>query len=83
MFGPYLSSEGENPWGAHVNLDGEGSEEVRAYILDNVRMWFEDYHVDGLRLDAVHALRGLLRTSTCSRRWRCSPPGSPRTCADR
>jgi len=56
QFGPYLSPEGENPWGSHVNLDGEGSDEVRRYILDNVRMWFEDYHVDGLRLDAVHAL---------------------------
>jgi malto-oligosyltrehalose synthase/malto-oligosyltrehalose trehalohydrolase len=56
MFGPYLSSEGSNPWGDHVNLDGEGSAEVRGYILDNVRMWLEDYHVDGLRLDAVHAL---------------------------
>ena len=55
-FGAYLSDEGENPWGAHVNLDGEGGAEVRAYVLDNVRMWLEDYHVDGLRLDAVHAL---------------------------
>jgi maltooligosyltrehalose trehalohydrolase len=55
-FGPYLSAEGENPWGTHVNLDGPGSVEVRRYILDNVRMWFEDYHVDALRLDAVHAL---------------------------
>ena len=56
MFGPYLSSEGSNPWGDHVNLDGEGGAEVRGYILDNVRMWLEDYHVDALRLDAVHAL---------------------------
>jgi malto-oligosyltrehalose synthase/malto-oligosyltrehalose trehalohydrolase len=56
VFGPYLSSEGANPWGDHVNLDGAGSKEVRAYILDNVRMWLEDYRVDGLRLDAVHAL---------------------------
>ncbi|MFC7497127.1 MULTISPECIES: malto-oligosyltrehalose trehalohydrolase [unclassified Nocardioides] len=54
-FGPYLK-EGTNTWGDLVNLDGEGSAEVRRYILDNVRMWFEDYHVDGLRLDAVHAL---------------------------
>ena len=44
------------PGATCVNLDGEGSGEVRRYILDNVRMWFEDYHVDGLRLDAVHAL---------------------------
>jgi maltooligosyltrehalose trehalohydrolase len=54
-FGPYLKS-GANTWGDLVNLDGEGSAEVRRYILDNVRMWLEDYHVDGLRLDAVHAL---------------------------
>ncbi|MBS2937088.1 malto-oligosyltrehalose trehalohydrolase [Nocardioides sp. J2M5] len=55
LFGPYLK-EGRNTWGDLVNLDGEGSAEVRRYILDNVRMWFEDYHVDALRLDAVHAL---------------------------
>jgi maltooligosyltrehalose trehalohydrolase len=54
-FGPYLKT-GRNTWGDLVNLDGEGSSEVRRYILDNVRMWLEDYHVDGLRLDAVHAL---------------------------
>jgi maltooligosyltrehalose trehalohydrolase len=55
LFGPYLK-EGRNTWGDLVNLDGEGSAEVRRFILDNVRMWFEDYHVDALRLDAVHAL---------------------------
>ena len=55
LFGPYLK-DGRNSWGDLVNLDGEGSAEVRRYILDNVRMWFEDYHVDALRLDAVHAL---------------------------
>jgi len=55
LFGPYLKS-GANTWGDLVNLDGEGSHEVRRFILDNVRMWFEDFHVDGLRLDAVHAL---------------------------
>lgn len=55
LFGPYLKS-GRNTWGDLVNLDGDGSEEVRRYILDNVRMWLEDFHVDALRLDAVHAL---------------------------
>ena len=55
LFGPYLK-QGRNTWGDLVNLDGEGSAEVRRFILDNVRMWFEDYHVDALRLDAVHAL---------------------------
>jgi maltooligosyltrehalose trehalohydrolase len=53
-FGPYLKT-GRNTWGDLLNLDGEGSAEVRRLILDNVRMWLDDYHVDGLRLDAVHA----------------------------
>jgi maltooligosyltrehalose trehalohydrolase len=56
VFGPYLKAEGSNPWGSLVNLDGEGSDEVRRYILDSVQLWFTDFHVDGLRLDAVHAL---------------------------
>jgi len=55
-FGPYLKTESASTWGSHVNLDGEGSHEVRRYILDNVAMWFSDFHVDALRLDAVHAL---------------------------
>ncbi len=55
LFGPYLKP-GRNTWGDLINLDGEESAEVRRYILDNVRMWFEDFHVDALRLDAVHAL---------------------------
>lgn len=55
-FGPYLSVEGANTWGSSVNLDGPDSSEVRRYILDNALMWLDDYHVDGLRLDAVHAL---------------------------
>lgn len=54
LFAPYLREEGANTWGAEVNLD---EPEVRRYILDNARMWFEEYGVDGLRLDAVHALR--------------------------
>ena len=56
MFGPYLKSEGESSWGSLVNLDGEGSGEVRRYILDSALTWLRDFHVDGLRLDAVHAL---------------------------
>ena len=56
LFGPYLKAEGANTWGSHVNLDGPDAAEVRRLILDNVAMWFSDYHVDGLRLDAVHAL---------------------------
>ncbi|MFK4295300.1 maltooligosyltrehalose trehalohydrolase [Arthrobacter sp. GAS37] len=56
-FGPYLKSGEGNTWGDSVNLDGPGSDDVRQYILDNAAMWLGDFHVDGLRLDAVHALR--------------------------
>ncbi len=54
-FGPYLTDAHTTPWGPAVNLDQPGSEHVRRHILDNVQMWLRDYHVDGLRLDAVHA----------------------------
>lgn len=56
QFGPYFTDRHQTPWGVAVNLDGPGSDEVRAFVLDNARQWFLDYHVDGLRLDAVHAL---------------------------
>jgi maltooligosyltrehalose trehalohydrolase len=56
-FGPYLKSGEGNTWGDSVNLDGPGSDVVRGYILDNAAMWLRDYHVDGLRLDAVHAFK--------------------------
>ncbi|MCB1280229.1 MAG: malto-oligosyltrehalose trehalohydrolase [Salinibacterium sp.] len=55
-FGPYLRSDSANTWGSSLNLDGPGSDGVREYIIDNAEMWLRDYHVDGLRLDAVHAM---------------------------
>jgi maltooligosyltrehalose trehalohydrolase len=56
-FGPYLRNDsGTNIWGDSPNLDHEESDEVRRYIIDNALMFLTDYHVDGLRLDAVHAL---------------------------
>ncbi|QZY30700.1 malto-oligosyltrehalose trehalohydrolase [Nocardioides coralli] len=55
QLGPYLVA-GDTPWGDQVNLDQDGSHEVRRLVLDSVRGWFTDFHVDGLRLDAVHAL---------------------------
>ncbi|HEX2301718.1 MAG TPA: malto-oligosyltrehalose trehalohydrolase [Pseudonocardiaceae bacterium] len=54
-FGPYFA--GSNIWGPALNLDGPQSDEVRRYVIDNVLEWLRDYHLDGLRLDAVHALR--------------------------
>lgn len=53
-FGPYFA--GATDWGAGLNLDGPGSDEVRRYVLDNALGWLRDFHADGLRLDAVHAL---------------------------
>ncbi len=55
-FGPYFTEKHQTPWGAAVNLDDAGSDEVRRWILDNVTAWLREFHVDGLRLDAVHAL---------------------------
>ena len=55
-FGPYLTDGPGNTWGSSVSLDGPESDTVRRYIIDNALMWLGDYHVDGLRLDAVHAL---------------------------
>ena len=54
-FGPYIRPGG-SVWGDGLNLDGEGSGEVRRYVIDNALRWFEEFHVDALRLDAVHAL---------------------------
>jgi maltooligosyltrehalose trehalohydrolase len=53
-FGPYFA--GRNDWGPGLNLDGPDSDEVRRYVIDNAVGWLRDFHVDGLRLDAVHAL---------------------------
>ncbi|MFF2848341.1 malto-oligosyltrehalose trehalohydrolase [Streptomyces sp. NPDC058001] len=56
-FGPYFTETHQTPWGAAVNLDAPGSDEVRAYLVGSALAWLRDYRFDGLRLDAVHALR--------------------------
>ncbi|MFF7253501.1 malto-oligosyltrehalose trehalohydrolase [Streptomyces microflavus] len=55
-FGPYFTDTHHTPWGAAVNLDAPGSDEVRAFLLGSALAWLRDYRLDGLRLDAVHAL---------------------------
>jgi maltooligosyltrehalose trehalohydrolase len=55
-FAPYFSDHYSTPWGRALNFDGAGSDAVRAFFLENARQWFEDFHVDALRLDAVHAI---------------------------
>ncbi|MFJ4090514.1 malto-oligosyltrehalose trehalohydrolase [Kitasatospora sp. NPDC089913] len=55
-FGPYFTDRHHTPWGSAVNLDAPGSDEVRAYLIGSALAWLRDYRIDGLRLDAVHAL---------------------------
>ena len=55
-FGPYFSDRHQTNWGAAVNFDGPGSDEVRRFFIDNALSWLRDYHADALRLDAVHAI---------------------------
>jgi maltooligosyltrehalose trehalohydrolase len=53
-YGPYITQRHHTPWGGAINFEGEGSDEVRRFFCDNALMWMRDYHIDGLRLDAVH-----------------------------
>ncbi|MFD8782211.1 malto-oligosyltrehalose trehalohydrolase [Kitasatospora sp. NPDC059599] len=55
-YGPYFTDRHHTPWGSAVNLDAPGSDEVRAYLIGSALAWLRDYRIDGLRLDAVHAL---------------------------
>jgi maltooligosyltrehalose trehalohydrolase len=54
-FGPYVTDSHHTPWGSAVNFEDAGSNEVRRFFCDNALMWMRDFHIDGLRLDAVHA----------------------------
>jgi maltooligosyltrehalose trehalohydrolase len=55
-FGPYFTSRYRTPWGDAINFDSAGSDEVRNYFIQNALHWFGHYHVDALRLDAIHAI---------------------------
>ncbi|HEX2295519.1 MAG TPA: malto-oligosyltrehalose trehalohydrolase [Actinomycetota bacterium] len=55
-YGPYFTDRYATPWGQAVNFDGPGSLEVRRFFVDNALTWLRDYHCDGLRLDAIHAI---------------------------
>jgi maltooligosyltrehalose trehalohydrolase len=56
-FGPYLTSQYETPWGDAINYDDAESGAVREWALQSAEQWVRDFHVDGLRLDAVHAIK--------------------------
>ena len=55
-FGPYTTDHYRTPWGSAINFDDAYSDGVRNYFIENALMWLRDYHIDGLRLDAVHAI---------------------------
>ena len=55
-FGPYTTDKHHTPWGVAINFEDRGSDEVRCFFLDNAMMWMRDFHIDGLRLDAIHEI---------------------------
>jgi maltooligosyltrehalose trehalohydrolase len=55
-FAPYFTDRYKTPWGEAVNFDGGGSDEVRRYFIQNALEWVTDFHIDALRLDAIHAI---------------------------
>jgi len=61
-FGPYFTDKYQTPWGAAINFDDANCDPVRQYFIENVLMWFRDFHIDALRLDAVHAIKDFSAT---------------------
>ena len=55
-FGPYFTDRYRTPWGRAVNYDGPDSDEVRRFVISNALYWVTEYHIDALRLDAVHGI---------------------------
>ncbi|MDI6906713.1 MAG: malto-oligosyltrehalose trehalohydrolase [Thermoanaerobacterales bacterium] len=55
-FGPYFTDRYRTPWGDALNFDGPHADEVRRFFIENALYWIRDFHIDGLRLDAVHAI---------------------------
>ncbi|AHM60339.1 malto-oligosyltrehalose trehalohydrolase [Flammeovirgaceae bacterium 311] len=56
-YGPYFTDKYNTPWGKAINFDDAWSDGVRRYFIENVLMWFRDFHIDALRMDAVHAIK--------------------------
>jgi maltooligosyltrehalose trehalohydrolase len=55
-FGPYFTQRYQTPWGAALNLDGPDSDEVRRFFIENAVYWLTEFHIDALRLDALHSI---------------------------
>lgn len=58
-FGPYFTDKYRTPWGQAINFDDEYSNEVRNYFIENTLHWFSNYHIDALRLDAIHGITNM------------------------
>jgi maltooligosyltrehalose trehalohydrolase len=56
-YSPVFTDRHKTPWGAAVNYDAEGSDVVRQFVVENAFYWIEEFHLDGLRFDAVHAIK--------------------------
>ncbi len=56
-FGPYFLFNRDSPWGPSINFDGPSNQPVRNFFLENAVHWFQNYHIDGLRLDAIYAIK--------------------------
>ena len=57
VFGPYFPPAHHTPWGEAVNYDHDGSQQVRAFVIDSALRWMRDFHIDALRLDAIHEIK--------------------------
>ena len=55
-YGPYVTNRYKTPWGSSINFDGPESDEVRKFVVDNALYWVTEYHLDGLRIDAIHGI---------------------------
>ena len=81
-YGPYFTHVYHTPWGKALNFDERGSDQVRAYFVENACQWVGEYHIDGLRVDAVHAIldrsaRPFLRELAARARARAAADGRP------
>src|SRR5207249_1671307 len=73
-YGPYFTARHSTPWGPGVNYDGPGSEGVRRHVIENGRMWVREFHIDGFRLDAIHAIHDASPTHILTEfAGRCAP----------
>ncbi|MDB5591217.1 malto-oligosyltrehalose trehalohydrolase [Enterovirga sp.] len=61
VYAPIFTDKHKTPWGAAINYDDQGSDAVREFVLQNAEYWIREFHLDGLRLDAVHAIKDASR----------------------